>query len=69
MTTLHDVGGVVGRPLDTFLLGSHKFHGHGSWLMCEVALSVSILVTFQGGLWVSYNYRRVWEWEAHLERE
>jgi hypothetical protein len=23
--TLHDVGGVLGRPLDTFLLGSHNF--------------------------------------------
>ena len=23
MTTLHDVGGVLGRPWDTFLLGSH----------------------------------------------
>ena len=25
VTTLHDFGGVLGRPLDTFLLGSHKF--------------------------------------------
>ena len=25
MTTLHDLGGVLGRPLDTFLLGSHNF--------------------------------------------
>ena len=25
MTTLHDFGGVLGRPLDTFLLGSHNF--------------------------------------------
>ena len=25
MTTLHDFGGVLGRPLDTFLSGSHNF--------------------------------------------
>ena len=37
MTTLHDVGGVLGRPLDTSRLGSHNltvmalalFHVHG----------------------------------------
>jgi hypothetical protein len=36
MTTPHDVGGVFGRPLDTF--GLSLFHSHGSWLMCEMAL-------------------------------
>ena len=25
MTKLHDLGGVLGRPLDTFILGSHNF--------------------------------------------
>ena len=25
VTTLHEFGGVLGRPLDTFLLGSHNF--------------------------------------------
>ena len=25
MTTLHDFGGVLGWPLETFLLGSHNF--------------------------------------------
>ena len=25
MTTLYDFGGVLGQPLDTFLLGSHNF--------------------------------------------
>ena len=25
MTTIHDFGGVLGRPLDTFFLGSHNF--------------------------------------------
>ncbi len=25
VTTLHDFGGVLGRPLDTFFLGSHNF--------------------------------------------
>ena len=36
MTTLHGFGGVLGRPLDTFL-GLSQFHGHGSWLVCEEA--------------------------------
>ena len=39
MTTTHDFEGVLGRPLDTFFSLS-QFHGRGSWLMCEVALSV-----------------------------
>ena len=38
VTTLHDFGGVFWRPLDTFF-GLSQFHGHGSWLVCEVALS------------------------------
>ena len=38
MVTLHDFGGVLGRPLDTFF-GLSQFHGHGSWLVCEVALA------------------------------
>jgi hypothetical protein len=40
VTTLHDFGGVLGRPLD-FLLGSYKFHGHDSGFVCEVALRIS----------------------------
>ena len=35
MTTLHDFGGVLGRPLDTF----SQLHGHSYRLLCEVALS------------------------------
>ena len=38
VTTLHDFGGVLGWPLDTLFWVS-QFHGHGSWLMCEVALN------------------------------
>jgi hypothetical protein len=34
---LHDFGGMLARPLDTFF-GLIQFYGHGSWLMCEVAL-------------------------------
>ena len=41
MTTLHDLGGVLGRPLDAFF-GLSQFHGHGSWLMCEVPLHAKI---------------------------
>ena len=37
MTTLYDFEDVLGRPLDTFI-GLSQFHGHGSWLVCEVAL-------------------------------
>ena len=37
VTTLHDFGGVLGRPFDTFF-GLSQFHGHYSWLVCEVAL-------------------------------
>ena len=36
VTTLHDFKGVLGRPLDTFF-GLPQFHGHVSWLVCEVA--------------------------------
>jgi hypothetical protein len=38
--TLHDCGGMLGRPLNTcFSFGLSQFHGHGFWLVCEVALS------------------------------
>ena len=40
MTTLRDFGGVLGQPLDTFF-GLSQFHGHGSWLVYEVALRLS----------------------------
>ena len=41
MTTLHDLGGVLGRPWDTFLLGSHSFMVTAHGPMCEVALGHS----------------------------
>ena len=41
MTTPHDFGSVLGKPLDTSF-GLSQFHGHGSWLMCEVALRLII---------------------------
>ena len=37
MTTPHDFGDVLGRPLDMFFWVS-QLHGHGSWIVCEVAL-------------------------------
>ena len=41
VTTQCDFGGVLGRPLDTFFWLS-QVHGHGSWLVCEVALTFHI---------------------------
>ena len=38
VTTLHDFGSVLGQPPNTFFWAL-QFHGHGSWLMCEVALN------------------------------
>jgi hypothetical protein len=38
VTTLHDFGGVLGMAFEHLLLGLLLFHGHGSWLSCEVAL-------------------------------
>ena len=37
MTTLHDFGGVLGRPLDTFFWAL-TISCHGFWVICEVAL-------------------------------
>jgi hypothetical protein len=37
VSTLHEFEDVLGRPSDTFF-GLSQFHGHGSWLVCEVAL-------------------------------
>ena len=41
MTTQHDFGGVFGTALDTFF-GLSQFHGHSSWLVCEVAFNPRI---------------------------
>jgi len=41
MTTLHDVGGVLGDGLGMLSFGLSQWHGHdGSWPVCEVALKV-----------------------------
>ena len=40
MTTRHDFGSVVGWPFGHFSFGLSQFHGHGSWLVCEVAVSM-----------------------------
>ena len=37
MITLHDYGGALGWPLDTFFRLS-QFHGHNSWLVCEATM-------------------------------
>ncbi len=44
-TTLRDFGGFLGRHFDSSF-GLSWCHGHGSWLVCEVALS--FLVVFSG---------------------
>ena len=36
MTALHDFEHALGWPLETSF-GLSEFHGHGSWLVCEVA--------------------------------
>jgi hypothetical protein len=47
VTTLHDVGGGLGTAFGHFSFRLLQFHGHGTWLMCEVALNHSFIV---GGL-------------------
>ena len=41
-----------------FLLGSHEFHGHSSWLMYEVALSCLVRCIFSFYLWESPCHSR-----------
>ena len=38
VTTVHDLGGVLGQPW-TLSFGLSQIHGHGSSLVCEVALN------------------------------
>jgi hypothetical protein len=58
VTTLHEFGGVLGRPLDTF--GLSQFHGHGSWLVCEVALGPALLCQSRPSWW-SVIRRFTWD--------
>ena len=48
MTTPHDFGDVL-DGLWTLSFGLSQFHGHGSWLMCEDALSGYCLCVCRGG--------------------
>ena len=43
MTTLHEFGGGLGDSFWTLSCGLSQYHGHGSWLVCEVALNFSEL--------------------------
>ena len=53
VTTLHDFGGVLGRPpLDTSSFGLSQFHRHGSWLVCEVALGKLLVWTLIFDLYI-----------------
>ena len=40
VTTLHDFESVLGRGLWTLSFGLLQSYGHGSWLVCEMALRV-----------------------------
>ena len=42
VTTLHDFGGGCWDNLWTLSFGLSQFHGHSSWFICEVALSVDL---------------------------
>jgi hypothetical protein len=42
MTTLHDFGGVFGTAFGHFFLGLSQIHGNGSWLVCKVALTITL---------------------------
>jgi hypothetical protein len=44
MTTLHDFGGVLGRPLDTFLGGSHNPMVTALGLCLKVALKSTVTI-------------------------
>ena len=56
--TLHDVGGVLGRPLE---FGLSQFHGHGSWLVCEVALNgTSWRKAWESSMWHECGWRNFW---------
>jgi hypothetical protein len=41
VNTLHEFGSVLGQPLETYF-GHSQFHGHGSWLECEVVLMAAL---------------------------
>jgi hypothetical protein len=45
MTTLHDFG-VCWDGLWTLSFELSQLHGHGSWLVCEVALSFGLMLAF-----------------------
>ena len=72
MTTLHDFGGVL-DGLWTLSFGLSQFHGHGSWLVCEVALNVGstidrtsniVQVIMRAGLGFFYNITDI---HTHVE--
>ena len=47
MITPRDFGSVLGWPLHTKSLGLSQFHGHGSWLVCEMALRAHLRVPIE----------------------
>ena len=55
MTTLHDFGGVLGRPLDTFFWAL-TIHGHSSWLVCEATLMLRVGICVKLGYQLGYVY-------------
>ena len=59
MTTLRNFGIVLGWPLET-LFGLSQLHGHGFWLVCEVASRLMTLIwltSLIGYLFLALNWQ------------
>ena len=54
VTTLHEFGGVLGRPLESSF-GLSQLHNHGSWLMCEEALMVNNFIIIVTSLHLAFK--------------
>ena len=58
--TTHDFGGVLGHNLGTLSFGLSQFHGHSSWLVCEVAL------TFPKPTFFTYTFEHLTHFKINL---
>ena len=64
MTTLHDFGKYPGIAFGHFSFGLSQFHGHGSWLVCEVALRYNKF--HELGYSKRKSYYRSYDWHFSL---